>query len=66
VSKIRVHSKRAGFRRAGIAFGAEPVTLDTAELKAGQLDALRAEPMLVVEELGEEPAKSGGNKMPAK
>jgi hypothetical protein len=46
--KINVHSKREGFRRAGIEFGKAPRTLDTDKLTKGQLEAIEAEPMLVV------------------
>lgn len=59
MSKIRVHSKRPGFRRAGMEFGAEPRELDTANLKAGQLKQLEDEPMLVVEHVGEDTSKGG-------
>lgn len=62
--KIRVHSRKDGFRRAGLVFGRQPVTLDAAELGEERLTALEAEPMLVVERLEEpdsEPEK-GKNK----
>lgn len=39
------------FRRAGIEFGREPVELDADKLKKGVLDALRAEPRLIVREV---------------
>jgi hypothetical protein len=45
-------STRSGktFRRAGIEFGAESTTLSLADLTAEQLEAITAEPALVVVE----------------
>lgn len=62
--KIRVHSKRNTFYRAGMKFGDTPVELDTDELEKGALAQLEAEPMLVVERLGESPkaGNQGGGK----
>lgn len=59
MSKIRVHSKRSEFYRAGMKFGDQPVELDTNELKKGQLKQLEDEPMLVVEHLGEDEKPKG-------
>lgn len=53
---IKVTAKTDRFRRAGLAFTREPVELDTEDLSKKQLEALKSEPMLVVEEA----AKSGG------
>jgi hypothetical protein len=50
VQVLQVTAKRAGFRRAGIAFGPETVTLPVAALSKEQVAALKAEPMLVVVE----------------
>lgn len=60
MSKIRVHSKRPGFRRAGIEFGAEPVELDTAKLTKAKREQIEAEPMLVVEQLPEDTSSATG------
>jgi hypothetical protein len=68
--KIRVHSKRDSFRRAGFAFGRNPVELTAEDLGKNQkereerLEMLRNEPMLVVEEVAEDKGqgkKQGGN-----
>lgn len=72
--KIRVHSKLARFRRAGIVFGREPVMLDAAELGAERLAQLEAEPRLVVEYLNDtntettakEPAAGNADRRPGK
>ena len=72
--KIRVHSKRSGFRRAGFTFGRQSVELTdedlgkTAAERRQRLSMLRDEPMLVVEDLAEEDAKQdaeAGGKKPA-
>lgn len=51
---ITVRAMRDSFRRAGFAFGREPVTLQLADLSPEQLALLQAEPMLVVEQLDQE------------
>jgi hypothetical protein len=48
---LRITSKRAGFRRAGIAHAATPVDHPIGTLTAEQVKALKTEPMLVVQEL---------------
>lgn len=50
MSKIHVKTVRGTerMRRAGYAFGREPIELDTNRLKKAQLDAIRAEPRLEV------------------
>lgn len=48
---LRVHAKLPTFRRAGFVFGREPTDLPRALLNDGQIAALKAEPMLVVEEI---------------
>lgn len=48
---IRVKSRIAGFRRAGIAWAAEPVDMLLGSLSNAQLAQIRAEPMLVVDDI---------------
>lgn len=48
---LRVTSKRDNFRRAGITFGKAPVELVSADLGESWIEVLRAEPMLVVEDI---------------
>lgn len=48
---IRITSRQANFRRAGIAHPATPTAYPNDHFTAEQLEALRAEPMLVVEVL---------------
>ena len=45
---LSVAARRAGFRRAGRAWPAEPVIVATADFDAEQLDALRADPNIIV------------------
>lgn len=47
---IRITSKQAGFRRAGIAHPETATDYPDGRFTAAELDQLRAEPMLVVEE----------------
>lgn len=56
MSKIIVKSKPESFRRAGFAFTREGVELDTAKLKKEQLEAIEAEPNLVVVPIEEKKA----------
>lgn len=51
---IRITSKQAGFRRCGVAHPAEPTDHPDDRFTAKELAALKAEPMLVVEEIAEE------------
>jgi hypothetical protein len=53
--KITVKSKPERFRRAGIEFNRAGVELDTDKLKKGQLEAIQAEPNLVI--AGDAPAE---------
>jgi hypothetical protein len=46
---IRIKSKKAGFRRCGIAHPAEFVEYPNSRFSGGELKILKAEPMLVVE-----------------
>ncbi len=54
---IKVRSKVASFRRAGLQFTADGEVLNTDDLKPSQLKAIKAEPMLIIEEI-----KGGGGK----
>lgn len=47
---ITIRSRREGFRRCGIAHSVTPVTYPVEQFGASELDALRCEPMLVVDE----------------
>lgn len=50
LSIVQVRSKRPqGRRRSGIAFGPEPVEVDTASLSPRELDALLTDPELIVD-----------------
>lgn len=57
---IRITAKKDGFRRAGQAHGSTPATYPDGTFGKEQLAALRAEPMLVVEELPAEPEEKAG------
>ena len=48
VPGIQVTAKRAGFRRAGIAWGTEPIGIALSDLSKEQLKQIRTEPMLTV------------------
>lgn len=54
---IKVRSKGARFRRAGLAFTSEPIELDTKDLSKEQLEAIQNESMLIVEEVKPEKKK---------
>lgn len=47
---LRITAKKDGFRRAGVAHSAGPVDHPLDRFNADQIKALKAEPMLVVEE----------------
>lgn len=47
---ITVVGPKEGRRRAGRRFGAEPVTIPVSELKKGEIEALKADPRLLVSE----------------
>jgi hypothetical protein len=49
-AKLKVISKRDGFRRAGRAWSGV-TEIDAAELDAAQIAQLKDEPMLIVEEI---------------
>lgn len=46
---VRVRSKAERFRRAGIEFNRDGIDLDVGELTAEQIDAINAEPNLVID-----------------
>lgn len=48
VHALIVRAGRNGFRRAGIQFGTEPITLNAADLTPEQLDQFISEPLLSV------------------
>lgn len=55
--KLRIHSKAAKFRRAGMTFGKTAVDIDASDLSEEQIEALANEPMLVVVELSKDAAE---------
>lgn len=48
---LRIKAKTRSFRRAGLTFGEQPVDVPLSELSKEQRAALKAEPMLVVEDI---------------
>lgn len=48
---LRISAKAARFRRAGITFGREPTVVMLSDLEKDQVEQLRAEPMLTVEDI---------------
>lgn len=52
---LKVVSRRPSFCRAGRQFTGEPTVIPLSELTEDQVDALKAEPMLVVQEVDIEP-----------
>jgi len=55
---LKIKSKKAGFRRCGIPHPAEVVEYPDDRFTKAEIAILKAEPMLLVEEV---PEKSGGN-----
>lgn len=51
VPALRIKAKVKSFRRAGLAFGEEPTTVAVNALRKDQVAALKAEPMLIVEDV---------------
>ncbi|MBX3589079.1 MAG: hypothetical protein AB7I35_12275 [Ramlibacter sp.] len=51
VPALRVVARRDSFRRIGRRFGAEPVDIPLSELKKAEIEALRADRLLVVHEV---------------
>lgn len=60
---IKIISKRDGFRRCGIAHPAEPVVYPDGTFSQDQIKRLKAEPMLIVEEI--KASKSKGDRTEA-
>jgi hypothetical protein len=54
---IRIRSKKEGFRRCGIPHTEAPKEYPDDKFTKDQLKALRAEPMLIVEEIPDKPKK---------
>lgn len=54
---IRVKSKKEGFRRCGVAHSRQPVEYPNDHFSEDELKILRAESMLVVEDVGDAPAR---------
>lgn len=49
MNKITIRTKSGSFRRAGRRFTEAPTEIETDDLPKGSLEALRAEPQLIVE-----------------
>lgn len=58
---LQIVSARAGFRRAGFAFGKEPTTLLVSDLTAEQIKQLKREPLLAVSEVEVDVAGDAGS-----
>lgn len=50
---LRITARRDGFRRGGISHPAAPTPRRSEDFTAGQLALIRAEPMLLVEDLAD-------------
>lgn len=59
---IRIISKKEGFRRCGIAHTGTPTDYPNDRFSKKELAALKAEPMLIVQEIAEPKEKSGKDK----
>lgn len=59
---IRIVSKRDGFRRCGIEHPAAPTLYPNDRFTSDEVARLKAEPMLVVEEMPDEPIQGKGRK----
>ncbi len=57
---IRIRSKKAGFRRCGIAHPEKATEYPDERFTKDQLKVLKAEPMLIIEELPDAPVEKGG------
>lgn len=55
---IRITAKQEGFRRCGVAHPAVATDYPADRFSAEELKILKAEPLLVVEEIAEEPEKT--------
>jgi hypothetical protein len=63
---IIITSKKPGFRRCGMAHPAEPTEYADDAFTAEQIEALHAEPMLIVLEAGEAEAELTNKQVPAR
>ena len=54
---LKVIARPEAFRRAGYAFTREPLTIPLSDLTEEQVDLLKGEPALVVQEVDIEPRK---------
>lgn len=61
---LRITAKRAGFRRAGMAHPDTPVDHKLSDLSKEQIEALKAETMLIVQEIEGEAPKPGKQPKP--
>ena len=59
---FKIKSKKAGFRRCGVAHPAELVEYPDSRFSKAEIAALKAEPMLIVEEADGEKPKGKGKK----
>lgn len=59
---LKIKSKKAGFRRCGMAHSAEFVEYPDGRFSKAEIAALKADPMLIVEEIAGEASKSTGQK----
>lgn len=59
---IRIRSKIDGFRRCGVSHPVAPSSYPDGRFSKKELETLKAEPMLTVEEIAEEPVKGKGRK----
>jgi hypothetical protein len=56
---IRITAKKDGFRRCGVAHPSTATVYPSDRFGKKELDILKAEPMLVVEEIADEKEKKG-------
>ncbi|WP_374653115.1 HI1506-related protein [Dongia sp.] len=54
---LRITAKKDGFRRAGVEHSSAPAEHKAEDFTAKQIEAMKAEPMLVVEEFEGKPPK---------
>jgi hypothetical protein len=59
---VRISARTDGFRRAGVAHSAAPIDYDAGWFSPAQLEALRGEAMLIVQDVEAKPAKAGKGK----
>lgn len=57
--KLRIISRRDGFRRCGRAWSAAGAVVDSADFSPEELERLRADPVLIVQDADAEPPPSG-------